>query len=91
MQDVNITIQILKAKQKKIYLQGMIDGIEALEKHFEEHYLDDDEKEKLDEKGYSIGTRLYMASDSLSSFYICDLEEVEQEIEELLEKDKEND
>ena len=91
MQDVNITIQILKTKQKKIYLQGMIDGIEALEKHFEEHYLDDDEKENLDDKEYSISTKLYMASDSLASFYICQLEEVEQEIEELLEKDKAND
>lgn len=88
MQDVSITIQILKAKQRKTYLQGMIDGIEALEKDFGEHYLHDDEKEKLCEKGYSLSTRLYMASESLASFYICELEEVEQEIEELLKKDK---
>lgn len=89
MQDVNTTIQILKIKQKKIYLQGIIDGIEALERHFREHYLDDNEK--LDDSEHGIDTRLYISSDSLSSFYICQLEEVEQEIEELLKKDKEND
>ena len=89
MQDVNITVQILKAKQKKIYLQGMIDGIEALDEYFGKDFIDEDEYGN--DKEYSIGTKLYMASDSLASFYICQLEEVEQEIEELLEKDKEND
>ena len=88
---VDNTIQVLKLRHRQSYLKGMIDGIEALEKDFGKDYLDDDEKEKLDDKGFSISTRLYMASDCLSSFYICKLEEVEQEIEELLEKDKEND
>lgn len=88
---LGITVELLKLRQKQTYLKGMIDGIVALEEHFGKDFLDEDEKEKLDDKEYSIGTRLYMAADSISSFYICQLEEVEQEIQELLEKDKEYD
>lgn len=85
---IGITVALLKLRQKQTYLQGIIDGIEALDEYFGKDFIDEDEYGN--DKEYSIGTKLYMASDSLASFYICQLEEVEQEIEELLEKEKEN-
>lgn len=81
--DMSTTLKILKLRQKQTYLNGLIDGMEELEKHMNKHYLSDSEVDS------DFSTMLYVANDELFSNYIYRVEEIDREIEEL-EKEEAN-
>lgn len=79
--DMDNTIAILRLRRRQAYLQGVINGIEQLESDLDRTF----EGQKVD-----IPVPLYMVSENLASHFISELEEVETQIEEKLEKDKDN-
>ena len=81
--DMNITIKIIKLRRKQAYLNGLIDGMEELEKHLDKYYLSDSEADS------DFSTMLYIANEELFSDYIFSVEEIDREIEEL-EKEEAN-
>ena len=85
---VDNTIKVLKLRHRQSYLKGVVHGIEELRKGLQEDksYLTDN-KDLLEE----VSLTIYVAADEIESFYYCELEEVEMEIEKLLGKDKQND
>ena len=79
--DMENTIAILRLRRRQAYLQGVINGIEQLESDLIKSF----EGEEVD-----VPVPVYMVADNLASHFIFELEQLELEIEEKLEKEKDN-
>jgi hypothetical protein len=72
--------KIIKLRQKEAYYAGMMDGIEEFVDVLNKHYFN----EKDDPARYS----LYEASESMYGYYMMVVEETQEKITELMQKER---
>jgi hypothetical protein len=76
------TLEYVKLRQKEAYYNGIMDGIEEFISVLTEHYF----KDKDDPVKYP----LYEASENMYVYYMMLVEETQEKITELMQKDNEH-
>ena len=75
-------LEIVKLRQKEAFYSGRIDGIEELVEVLKDHYF----KDKNDPARYA----LYEASENMYGYYMMVVEETQDKITELMQKEYDN-
>jgi hypothetical protein len=82
MRTASNTLEIVKLRQKEAYYNGMMDGIEEFISVLTEHYFKD--------KDDPVKCPLYEASENMYGYYMMVVEETQEKITELMQKEYDN-